>query len=213
MKIGNIFKHFFLVLRHKNKVLVHCAKCGILWRGLMHDLSKLSPTEFFESAKYYRGNYSPISACRKEKGYSNAWLHHKSHNKHHLEYWVDEECDVPPLVPYPYAVECVCDKLAATKTYRGKNYDPALALWHWDHYGNRVNANPRTLLFIEKALTDLRDHGEKYILNKKYMKKTYKEICLDPIDEDKININKDAQNEIEPENEGVLPEKQESDNK
>jgi hypothetical protein len=178
MKISNIFKHFFLVIRHKNKVLVHCAKCGILWRGLVHDLSKFSPSEFFESVRYYRGDHSPISACRKANGYSNAWLHHKSHNKHHLEYWLDAECEVPPLVPYKYAVECVCDKLAATKTYNGKNYDPALALAHWLRYGNKLDANPKTMAFIERALTDLRDYGEDYILNKAYMKRMYKEICL-----------------------------------
>lgn len=174
MSFSGFFKHIALVNRHKWRVFVHCAKCGIVWRGIVHDLSKFSPTELFESAKYYQGNHSPISACRREKGYSYAWLHHKARNKHHLEYWVDEECKTPPPIPYKYAVECICDKLAATKTYRGKNYDPAQALWHFRTYGNKVNANKNTMDFIENALTDLRDHGEKYILNRKYMKENYK---------------------------------------
>ena len=89
MYIKNIFKHFFLVVRHKHKVLIHCAKCGILWRGLVHDLSKFSPEEFFESAKYYRGYRSPIGVCRRENGVSRAWLHHKGRNRHHYEYWID----------------------------------------------------------------------------------------------------------------------------
>ena len=177
MKFRNFFKHFFLVLRHKNKVLIHCAKCGILWRGLVHDLSKFSPQEFFESVKYFQGNRSPIGVCRRETGKSLAWLHHKGRNKHHIEYWLDPDCELTPMMPYKYAVECVCDKLAATKTYNGKNYTPDKALWHWEKYGNRVNGNPMTMAFIERVFTDLRDKGEKAVLNKKYMKATYNEIC------------------------------------
>ena len=177
MGLIKLMKHIGLVIRHKNKVFIHCVKCGIVWRGIMHDMSKFSPTELFESAKYYQGNHSPISACRKDKGYSYAWLHHKARNRHHLEYWVDEECETPPPIPYKFIVECICDKLAATKTYRGKTYDPAQALWHFQTYGNNVDCDKGALEFIEQALTDLRDHGEKYILNKKYMKANYEKFC------------------------------------
>lgn len=178
MYLKNMFKHLGLVVAHKHKVFVHCVKCGIPWRGIVHDLSKFSPVEFFESAKYFQGNRSPISACRKANGMSRAWLHHKAKNKHHPEYWLDAECEVPPLMPYKYAVECVCDKLAATKTYNGKNYTPDKALAHWKKYGDRVDANPKTKAFIERVFTDLINHGENYILNKKYMKGTYAEICI-----------------------------------
>ena len=177
MKVTNFFKHLFLVIRHKNKVLVHCAKCGILWRGIVHDLSKFSPQEFFESVKYYQGNRSPIGVCRRETGRSLAWLHHKGRNKHHIEYWLDPDCLLTPMMPYKYAVECVCDKLAATKTYNGKNYTPDKALWHWEKYGNKVNGNPKTMAFIEKVFTDLAEQGEKVVLKKKYMKATYAQIC------------------------------------
>ena len=176
--VSNFFKHLFLVIRHKNAVLIHAWKCGILWRGIVHDLSKFSPEEFFESVKYYQGNRSPIGACRRATGMSRAWLHHKGRNKHHIEYWTDPDCQIPPLMPYKYAVECICDKLAATKTYKGKEYKPEDALAHWQRYGNKVQGNPKTLAFVEKVFTDLCEHGEKYVLNKKYMKKTYAEICL-----------------------------------
>lgn len=175
--IKNFFKHLSLVVRHKNKVLVNCARCGILFRGLMHDLSKFSPTEFFESVKYFQGDRSPIGACRRATGMSNAWLHHKGRNKHHIEYWLDPECQITPMMPYKYAVECVCDKLAATKTYAGKNYNPDLPLLHWHKHGNKVDGNPKTMLFIEEVFVDVQKHGEKYVLNKKYMKKKFKEIC------------------------------------
>jgi len=175
--IGNMIRHFGLIIRHKHKVLIHCIKCGIMWRGIVHDLSKFTPTEFFESAKYYRGYRSPIGVCRREKGVSLAWLHHKGVNKHHIEYWLDPDCPTPPLVPYKYAVECVCDKIAATKTYLGKDYVPEKALEHWLRYGNKVEANPKTMAFIERVFTDLCERGERAVLNKEYMKNTYKEIC------------------------------------
>lgn len=178
MGIGNFFRHISLVMRHKHQVLIHCAKCGILWRGLMHDLSKFSPEELFESVKYYTGVRSPIGVCRRATGVSRAWLHHKGRNKHHIEYWLDDDCEVTPLMPYKYAVECVCDKLAATKVYGGKGYRKEQALAHWLRHGNKINGHPRTMLFIETVFRDLAEHGEKYILNKKYMRETYDRICL-----------------------------------
>ena len=174
MKISNIFKHFFLVCRHKHLVFINCAKCGILWRGIVHDLSKFSPTELFESAKYYQGNRSPIGVCRRATGASYAWLHHKGRNKHHIEYWLDPDCAVTPAMPYKYAVECICDKLAATKTYKGKDYSPEKLIEHWERYGNKVDGNPNTMKFLGAVFRDLRDLGEKQVLNKKYMKETYK---------------------------------------
>ena len=179
MKISNIFKHFALVMRHKSKVFVHCVRCGLVWRGILHDASKFSAVEFFESAKYFAGSYSPIVNCRRDKGVSYAWLHHKGRNRHHIEYWTDPECTVPPMMPYKYAVECICDKLAATKTYRGRDYAPADALAHWVRSGSKVEGNPKTMLFVETVFRDLAEHGERHILNKKYMKETYRRICLE----------------------------------
>lgn len=176
MKISNLFKHIGLVIRHKHKVFINCAKCGILFSGIVHDLSKFTPTELFESARHYQGNRSPIGACRRATGVSYAWLHHKGRNKHHIEYWLDPDCPVTPLMPYKYAVECVCDKIAATKTYAGKNYDESMPILHWHKYGNKVDGNPKTMAFIERVFEDLSLHGEKYVLNKKYMKKTFSEI-------------------------------------
>ena len=175
--MSNVFKHTSLVLHHKFLVFLHCAKCGIMWQGIVHDLSKFSPEEFFESAKYYQGNRSPIGACRRATGISRAWLHHKGRNKHHIEYWTDFDMPENPVMPYKYAVECICDKLAATKTYNGKSYTADKAIEHWHRYGNKINGNPKTMLFIETVFSDLSEKGEKRVLSKKYMKETYESIC------------------------------------
>lgn len=179
MKLSNFFKHLGLVLRHKWRVFVNCAKCGLLWRGLVHDMSKFSPSEFFESVKYYQGNRSPIGVCRRETGYSAAWLHHKGRNKHHIEYWTDRECAVQPLMPYKYAVECVCDKLAATRIYAGKGYSAELPLDHWQKHGCKEGGNPKTMRFVEEIFIDVKNMGEEAVLSKKYMKEKYRKICLE----------------------------------
>ena len=183
LKFSNMVRHLLLILRHKYRVFINCAKCGLVYRGIVLDLSKFMPCEFFESARYYQGNRSPIGVCRRETGVSHAWLHHKGRNKHHIEYWLDGDCTVQPMMPYKYAVECVCDKLAATKTYNEDGYSPDMALQHWVRYGHKVNGNPLTMEFIGTVFTDLAEHGERYILNKKYMQKTYRRICLSATDE------------------------------
>lgn len=176
--IQKLWKHFWLVNKHRFLVFVHCCKVGLFWQGLVHDLSKYSLEEFWESAKYYTGKGSPISNCRKQNGYSRAWLHHKGRNKHHIEYWYDKENKVQTNIPYRYAAEIVCDKLSATKTYRGKDYALGDALAHWNAHREKQLTNENMLQFFDKVFLDLKDYGEKYILNKKYLKKTYDEVVL-----------------------------------
>ena len=82
-------KHYKTIHHHKMLVMQNCFRCGLYWQGLTHDLSKLSPVEFWAGAKYWQGICSPNNAQRQKEGYSAAWLHHKGRNKHHLEYWID----------------------------------------------------------------------------------------------------------------------------
>ena len=178
MKISNFFKHLHLVNKHRWLVFVHCTKCGLFWRGLVHDLSKYSPTEFFESVKYYNGKKSPLRVCRDDKGYSEAWLHHKGRNKHHIEYWVDRQNKKQISMPYKYAVECVCDKIAATKAYNKKNYKPEMVLDYFINVENNSYYNEEMQNFLITVLTDLKNYGERKVLNKKYMKKTYNSLVL-----------------------------------
>ena len=68
MSIKNALGHLKTTLRHRHKVIVHCARCGILRQGLLHDLSKYSPTEFLPGIKYYQGTKSPNAAERRDRG-------------------------------------------------------------------------------------------------------------------------------------------------
>ena len=68
MKLMNIVKHFKLITHHKWVVFKLCCKVGEPWRGFMHDISKYSPTEFWEGCKYYVGTHSPITEAKKQMG-------------------------------------------------------------------------------------------------------------------------------------------------
>ena len=81
--------HFKTITRHKILVAKGCFKLGLYYQGIMHDMSKYSPTEFLVGVKYYQGTASPNNAERMEKGISMSWLHHKGRNRHHYEYWLD----------------------------------------------------------------------------------------------------------------------------
>lgn len=172
--MSKFFKHLKLITKHRHQVFKLCCKCGLFWQGLVHDLSKFSRVEFWESVKYYTGHHSPIAECRDQNGYSNAWIHHKNRNKHHIEYWYDRENKIQMNIPYKYAVECICDKIAATKCYKGKEYKPEMVLNHWLKWGSQAQTNDNMKAFFEKVFTDLVEFGEKQVLNKKYLKDTYK---------------------------------------
>ena len=90
VKIMNKYwAHFKTITKHKWEVGKVCFKIGLYWQGICHDLSKYSPTEFMSSARHFQGNRSPIDAEKEDIGYSIAWQHHKGHNPHHWEYWID----------------------------------------------------------------------------------------------------------------------------
>ena len=157
--------HLRTINHHKLLVMKHCFRVGLYRQGLLHDLSKYSPVEFSAVAKYYQGDRSPNEIERKERGYSAAWLHHKGRNKHHLEYWIDY--DPGPghrmtgmEMPVNYVAEMFCDRVAASKTYRGKAYRDSDPLDYYlasrDHY--LIHPNTRALL--ERLLGMLAEEGE-----------------------------------------------------
>lgn len=153
--IKNAFKHLFRVIRHKHLVFKYCCMFGIPWRGIIHDLSKFHPVEFFESVKYWSESGSPINEAKKQKGYSNAWYHHRGRNRHHWEFWADnfESGTNCPVMPYEFTVEMLCDWLAAGKTYHGKSFTYADELDWWNKFKrDRVKMHPATKEYIDRML-------------------------------------------------------------
>lgn len=162
MKFKNIFLHLKKICVHKHYVRKYCWKVGLYWRGITHDLSKFSPIEFWESVKYYQGNSSPIDACKKDKGYSRAWLHHKGRNKHHYEYYVDnfDNGGTPLQMPFKDSVEMLCDYLGAGHAYMGKNFSyEAEYNWWLNKKKTNLAMHPINRDFITLALDQLREYG------------------------------------------------------
>ncbi len=158
------FSHLRTVCRHRNCVIKHCIKAGILKRGLLHDLSKFSPSEFLPGIQYYLGTRSPNEAEREEKGYSTAWMHHKGRNKHHFEYWTDYRPETkriePVKMPLIYVAEMFCDRVAASKIYQGDNYTDSHPIEYFLRgKPNRV-IHPETSQFLERLLVMLSENGE-----------------------------------------------------
>ena len=170
----DFFKHLHTVNVHRWEVFKLCLKCGIPFRGLLHDLSKYSFTEFFESMKFYSsGKYSPIVDCKKKKGYSNAWLHHKGRNKHHYEYWWDPTAPTPrPIIPFKYMVEMICDRIAASKTYNKGSYDNSMPLKYFYKEEPKMVLNDKLKDMLEEVFKRLSKDGES-ILNKKELYRIY----------------------------------------
>lgn len=160
--MGARIRHFKTICKHKAVVYRECKACGIIWQGIIHDLSKFSIVEFSSSAKHFQGNRSPIDAEKEAIGYSMAWLHHKGHNKHHWEYWTDFDSNgqvVANKIPFKYVVEMVCDWIGAGKTYSKEQWTQDEPL----NYFNKVRAgrhfHPETEKLIVTLLELIRDLG------------------------------------------------------
>lgn len=175
-----ILKHIKIILKHKWMVFKLCCKVGMPWRGLKHDMSKFSPTEFFESIKYYTGTNSPILGARTEKGYSETYLHHIGRNKNHLEYWLDFETkQIAPVIPYKYVVETVCDDLAAGIVYNGKNWNNGTQYEYWKRKRQNIIINPKIDNFLTEVFLEVKENGIDKTLTKKNMEGLYKKYCID----------------------------------
>ena len=164
MSLRSVVEHFKTVTRHRHQVIIHCAKAGILWQGLRHDLSKYSPAEFLPGARFYVGTRSPNELEREAYGYSLAWMHHKGRNRHHFEYWTDynpkTKQQEPVKMPLRYVAEMFCDRVAASKIYGGENYRPDSALQYFLKGKANRRLHPETSKLLEKLLRILAVKGE-----------------------------------------------------
>ena len=170
------FLHLHTINRHRRMVRRHCFRVGLYWQGLVHDLSKYSPTEFWAGVKYYQGVRSPNVAERNINGYSKAWIHHKGRNKHHYEYWTDYSIETGnPLeyvrMPRRYFVESLMDRIAANKVYAGATYKDSDPLDYLLTRDSESHMNKEDHAEFLRILTMLARDGEKRTFE--YLRKVY----------------------------------------
>ena len=165
-KLSNAKNHFKTITKHRHIVCGLCFKLGLYWQGMTHDLSKYQPIEFMTGVNYFAGTRSPNAMEKKDKGYSKAWLHHKGINKHHFEYWIDLHYRSTGLsgakMPLKYLCEMVCDRIAASKVYRGSEYTDKDPLGYYDMTASAVEPvlHPDTKVMLKKILTICAEEGE-----------------------------------------------------
>jgi hypothetical protein len=162
------FQYLRYLLVHRWYVMIECFRNGLYWRGLMHDVSKFSPDEFFPYVNFFYGN-EIVKKSRAETGYYKptdtgdkkfdfAWLLHQKRNRHHWQWWIlpEDEGGVKILeMVYPYNLEMLCDWVGAGKA-QGK-FSPES-----DHYfetrkwylrnKSKMQFHPETQKWIEQKL-------------------------------------------------------------
>lgn len=170
-----MIKHLILTFQHKYFVFLFALRLGIPYRGFMHDWSKLSFEELLTSGKYYTGVQSPqIQERNANDNYSKVSVHHVGRNKHHWQYWVDYRGfnTLVYCIPYVYAVEFVCDSLAASRVYNGKHWERGDAYQYFNHYCDKCLMHPSIKEFASDCFAKFRDEGFKG-LTKTYTKEHY----------------------------------------
>lgn len=155
----NIYWQYFKqIMLHKKYVFEECAKCGIIWQGIVHDLSKFSRQEFTRSARRYFGKQTQ----EVKDEYIEAWMHHKGCNPHHWEYWIDYRKDggiITYKIPYNYVVEMVCDWIGAGKAYEKEEWNQSEPLEYYNKVRRGRHFNMDTEELICKFLNCIKNYG------------------------------------------------------
>lgn len=152
-------KYLRAILRHKFFVFVECAKHGLWYRGLMHDVSKFLPSEWFPYAEFF---YGEKAVPRRDKtGYYKptdtgnvafdfAWLLHQKRNRHHWQWWVLPEDDGGTKVlemSETFRLEMLCDWRGAGKAYG----TPDTKLWYLTNR-HKMQLGQKTRAWVEVQL-------------------------------------------------------------
>lgn len=141
-------KYMRYVLLHKWFVLVECAKyrdLALLWRGLVHDLSKFHRDEWVAYADYFYGDYPaqadipsgplaglgifPKSKEDVKEAFDYAWNRHQKRNDHHWQYWLLHRDD-GTVEALPMPMDCILEMIADWKGAGRALGKPDAAAWY-----------------------------------------------------------------------------------
>lgn len=155
----NLFKLLKRIITHKYYVAYYCFQIGLFKQGILHDMSKFSWTELKGAWKYWNDTKSSLAYERELNGYSATFLHHRGRNPHHYEYWVYalDKGGIAAKMPKHYALELICDYLAACKTYGG---DPRTEYDWWIKYSHNFKMHKETKQYIQDILYRFKIYGD-----------------------------------------------------
>ena len=157
------------VIRHRRYVRQECWCAGLLWRGLVHDLSKDRLDEFIPYVRYFYDSDGSQRQIRDKTGYYKptdtgdlafdwAWLLHQKRNPHHWQWWLTPEDDGGMKVfemPHHYWMEMVCDWRGAGRAQDIKSAnglrDAETRTWYRENRG-KIRLGLATRAFVEQEL-------------------------------------------------------------
>jgi len=164
-----VFRYLCYLIKHKWYVMIECFKMGLIWRGLVHDLSKFLPDEFLPYMNWFYGKYGIkfsqkqpliVNGCKVrnydkhkkvEEQFNVAWLKHQHRNKHHYQYWYlrnDDGSEKYIKISDKYKREMICDWIGAGRAITGKNN---IKEW-WSKTKEKKKMNDLTYIEIDNAI-------------------------------------------------------------
>ena len=152
------------ILKHKWYVMIECFKEGLYLQGILHDLSKLRPSEFIPYAKFFHNIDGSLRQVRDKTGYYKptdtgdinfdyAWFLHQKRNSHHWQYWCfpdDKKSVKTVVIPNRILLEMICDWKGAKKV-QGSN---STILGWWELNKDKMNFHLSTKKKIEDLLVN-----------------------------------------------------------
>lgn len=143
------------MIKHKWFVMIECWKRGLIWRGMVHDLSKFRPSEFVPYARHFGGKidrgkdktgyYKPTNTG--DKAFDFAWLLHKKRNDHHWQWWIlpeDEGGTVVLEMSHKARLEMVADWHGAGRAQG----TPNCRKW-WEANKHKMTLGSETRAWVE----------------------------------------------------------------
>jgi hypothetical protein len=161
------WKYLEYVLKHKFYVFLWCCRYGLPLAGIVHDLSKFHPREWFPYVDYFYGGpwpkenspgmkdylRGPWSGTQRwvDERFNAAWNHHQKRNPHHWQYWVllEDSGAVKCLrMPDRYRREMIADWRGASMAINGMDNTGE---WYMKNR-HKMRLHPDTQLWVEREL-------------------------------------------------------------
>jgi len=157
-------RYLSYVMRHRWFVFVECCKLGIPWRGLVHDLSKFLPSEWFPYVDFFHGQGAALRNAKAKRdstgyykptdtghqGFDFAWLLHQKRNDHHWQWWCLPE-DEGGLKVLPMSSEARREMLADWRGAGRAQGRPDTRAWYLANWW-KLKLHDRTRAWVEFKL-------------------------------------------------------------
>ena len=145
-KTIKFFKYFII---HKFYVFIECVKFGIIFRGIIHDFSKLSKKELIP----YMNKFFSIKSKSGLK-FQKAWLNHIHKNEHHWQHWclIENGKIIPVKMPEKVLKEMIADWVGAGKAQKKAT---GVHVWYEENK-NKIILHPESRSLVEKLIKNIR---------------------------------------------------------